>query len=186
MPHFHIPLQSGSDRILKAMQRRYLSSLYQSRVDYIRKVMPDCCIGVDVITGFPGESDADFEESYRFIQNLDVSYLHVFTYSERANTPAAALKDVIPVHIRRERNEMLRILSQKKKKSFADRFLGHERKVLIEQTDDSVMKTGFTDNYIKVRLEDQDNELNGIVNVLLGNYNPSEESSAATCVRQLA
>lgn len=186
MPHFHIPLQSGSDRILKAMQRRYLSSLYQSRVDYIRKVMPDCCIGVDVITGFPGESGADFEESYRFIQNLDVSYLHVFTYSERPNTPAAALKDVVPVHIRRERNEMLRILSQKKKKSFADRFIGHERKVLIEKTDDSVIKTGFTDNYIKVRLEDQDNVLNGIVNVLLGNYNPSEESSAASCVDQLA
>jgi threonylcarbamoyladenosine tRNA methylthiotransferase MtaB len=175
MPHFHIPLQSGSDRILKAMQRRYLSSLYAGRIDYIRKVMPDCCIGVDVITGFPGETDADFEESYRFIQELDVSYLHVFTYSERANTPAAEMGDPVPVHVRRERNEMLRILSAKKKKMFADRFVGTSRKVLIEQGADPDFATGFTDNYLKVKIPASTMGPEAIVEVLLGEYDVTDE-----------
>ena len=175
MPHFHIPLQSGSDRILKAMQRRYLSSLYAGRVNYIRKVMPDCCIGVDVISGFPGETDADFEESYRFIQELDVSYLHVFTYSERANTPAAEMGDPVPVHIRRERNEMLRILSAKKKKMFADRFFGSSRKVLIEQGADPDFTTGFTDNYLKVKIPAATVMTESIADTLLGEYDVSDE-----------
>ena len=118
LPHFHVPLQSGSDKILKAMQRRYLTPLYTSRVASIKKYMSHACIGVDVIVGFPGETEEDFKETFNFLKDLDISYLHIFTYSERVNTPAAEIEEPIPMSIRRERNEMLRILSEKKKRAF--------------------------------------------------------------------
>jgi threonylcarbamoyladenosine tRNA methylthiotransferase MtaB len=151
VPHFHIPLQSGSNKILKAMRRRYLRELYSDRVSSIKTHMPHCCIGVDVIVGFPGETDEDFLETYQFLNELDVSYLHVFTYSERDNTDAIHLKDVVPVHIRRKRNKMLRILSAKKLRSFYEKHLGATRLVLFEADHKEGFMHGFTDNYIKVK-----------------------------------
>lgn len=115
VPHFHIPLQSGSDKILGLMRRRYKRNLYVERINKIKSVMPDACIGVDVIVGFPGETESDFMDTYKFLTDLDISYLHVFTYSERENTDAALLKDVVPMHERKRRNKMLRILSEKEK-----------------------------------------------------------------------
>jgi threonylcarbamoyladenosine tRNA methylthiotransferase MtaB len=151
VPHFHIPLQSGSNKILKAMRRRYLRELYSDRVSSIKTHMPHCCIGVDVIVGFPGETDEDFLETYQFLNELDISYLHVFTYSERDNTDAIYLKDVVPVHIRRKRNKMLRILSAKKLRSFYEKHLGETRLVLFEADHKEGFMHGFTDNYIKVK-----------------------------------
>ena len=152
MPHFHVPLQSGSNKILKAMRRRYQRELYAERVLKIKEVMPHACIGLDVIVGFPGETDENFKETFDFISDLDVSYLHVFTYSERANTPAAEMGDVVPVNIRRQRNEALRHLSLKKKQQFYQQHLGTTRHVLFEKSKKEGMMTGFTDNYIKVEL----------------------------------
>lgn len=154
LPHFHVPLQSGSDKMLKLMKRRYLSDLYRSRVSSIKEHMPHACIGVDVIVGFPGETDEDFKDTYRFLQELDVSYLHVFTYSERANTPAAEMPGKVPMNIRRERNEMLRILSEKKRRAFYEQHIGAQRPVLVESTKSDTALTGYTDNYIKVNLSD--------------------------------
>ena len=151
VPHFHIPLQSGSNKILKAMRRRYLRELYSDRVDRIKKLMPQCCIGVDVIVGFPGESEDDFIETYNFLNKLDVSYLHVFTYSERDNTDAKKLKDTVPIPIRKKRNKMLRILSAKKLRHFYEQHLGETRIVLIEGDNKGGFMHGFTDNYIKVK-----------------------------------
>jgi len=156
LPHFHIPLQSGSDKILKMMRRRYLSDLYTSRVSKIKSVMPHCCIGVDVIVGFPGETEEDFLDTYSFLKDLDVSYFHVFTYSERANTPAAEMGEPVDMGERRRRNEMLRILSTKKKRAFYEQFLGQERPVLIEHSKEEGKVTGFTDNYIKVTLPESE------------------------------
>ena len=150
MPHFHIPLQSGSDRILKYMRRKYLTPLYSERVATIKRLMPHCCIGVDVIVGFPGETEEEFKATYDFINSLDVSYLHVFTYSERANTKALNLSPIVPVAERKKRNEMLRILSEKKKRAFYEQHLHTERKVLWEMENDEGTMYGFTDNYIKV------------------------------------
>jgi len=150
VPHFHMPLQSGSDEILKLMKRRYKSSLYQDRVSYIKKVMPHCCIGVDVIVGFPGETEEHFMETYNFLNELEISYLHVSTYSERANTPAAEMTGLVPMNVRRERNEKLRILSQKKRRAFYDKHIGNIRPVLFESSKKEGMMNGFTDNYIKV------------------------------------
>jgi len=150
VPHFHVPLQSGNDKQLKAMRRRYRRDLYVSRVAKIKELMPHCCIGVDVIVGFPGETEDDFLETYRFVNELDVSYLHVFTYSERENTLAAEMSDVVPVQERRRRNEMLRILSEKKKRYFYNQHLNSTRKVLFENSKTSGQMTGFTDNYIKI------------------------------------
>ncbi len=152
VPHFHIPLQSGNNKQLKAMRRRYKRELYADRVAKIKVLMPHCCIGVDVIVGFPGETAEDFKETYQFINDLDISYLHVFTYSERPNTLAYEMEDVVPVHIRRERNEMLRILSEKKKRFFYEQFIGQERTVLFEKHKDKNLMSGFTDNYLKVEL----------------------------------
>lgn len=149
-PHFHIPLQSGSDRILKYMRRKYLTPLYRERVETIRRLMPHACIGVDVIVGFPGETDEEFHTTYDFISSLDVSYLHVFTYSERANTRALHITPVVPKAVRKERNEMLRILSEKKKRAFYGQHLNTERRVLWEMENDGGTMYGFTDNYIKV------------------------------------
>jgi len=150
VPHFHIPLQSGSNKILRLMRRRYKRELYTERVELIKKLMPHCCIGVDVIVGFPGETDEDFKETFDFLHNLDISYLHVFTYSERANTIAAEMKPVVPVHIRNERNKALRNLSYQKNQYFVQQHIGDTRKVLFEGHNKNDMMEGYTDNYIKI------------------------------------
>ncbi|MFT6807977.1 MAG: threonylcarbamoyladenosine tRNA methylthiotransferase MtaB [Saprospiraceae bacterium] len=171
VPHFHMPLQSGSDRILGLMKRRYRSELYRDRVRHIKSVMPHCCIGVDVIVGFPRETDEDFQETVSFLKELDVSYLHVFTYSERAKTPAADMEDPVPMHIRKERNEILRQVSEKKKRAFYEQHLGQERIVLVEQSKNPERLTGFTDNYIKVELSPSQGSVNGLVSVNLKEIN---------------
>ncbi|HXS35383.1 MAG TPA: tRNA (N(6)-L-threonylcarbamoyladenosine(37)-C(2))-methylthiotransferase MtaB [Flavipsychrobacter sp.] len=150
MPHFHIPLQSGSNKILGAMRRRYRRELYAERVAIIKKLMPHCCIGADVIVGFPSESDEDFKETFDFLHQLDISYLHVFTYSERANTLALDIAPVVPVHIRHERNKLLRNLSYQKMQYFAQQHNGQTRKVLFESVQKNGLMEGYTDNYIKV------------------------------------
>ena len=152
MPHFHIPLQSGSNKILGLMKRRYKKELYAERIGLIKTVMPHCCIGADVIVGFPGETDADFMETFNFLHQLDVSYLHVFTYSERANTLAAEMKPPVPANVRNERNKMLRNLSYQKMQFFTSRHIGETRKVLFETTEKNGMMEGFTDNYIKITI----------------------------------
>lgn len=182
VPHFHIPLQSGSNKVLKAMRRRYLRELYEERIQWIRKVIPHCCIGVDVIVGFPGETEEDFLDTYHFINGLDISYLHVFTYSERANTPAAEMSDIVPMEVRRERNEKLRILSHKKKLAFTEPFLGTIRPVLVEYSHDTEIMTGFTDNYIKVTLPKDETLVNTVVNVKLLRWDDSFESVVAEVV----
>jgi threonylcarbamoyladenosine tRNA methylthiotransferase MtaB len=150
MPHFHIPLQSGSNRILGAMRRRYRRELYADKVARIKKLMPHCCIGVDVIVGFPGESDADFMETSEFILDLDISYLHVFTYSERENTHAVSLTPVVPIPVRHERNKILRNISYTKLQSFTQKHIGQSRKVLFETRNKNGMMEGYSDNYIRV------------------------------------
>lgn len=150
MPHFHIPLQSGSNRILGMMKRRYKKELYAEKVSLIKTFMPHCSIGVDVIVGFPGETEADFEETFQFIHSLDVSYLHVFTYSERENTHALNLGPVVPVGVRNERNKRLRNLSYMKSRYFASAHAGTTRKVLFENAKENGMMEGYTDNYIKI------------------------------------
>ncbi|MCW5909168.1 MAG: tRNA (N(6)-L-threonylcarbamoyladenosine(37)-C(2))-methylthiotransferase MtaB [Chitinophagales bacterium] len=152
VPHFHIPLQSGSDKILKLMRRKYLSKLYRERVEKIKATMPHACIGVDVIVGFPGETKEQFLETYNFINELDIAYLHVFTYSERANTRAVKMKETVPLAERKERNKMLRILSEKKKRKFYSEHVNTTRHVLFEAENDNGMMYGFTDNYIKVAI----------------------------------
>jgi threonylcarbamoyladenosine tRNA methylthiotransferase MtaB len=150
MPHFHIPLQSGSNKILKLMRRKYEKDLYVERVKLIKQLMPHACIGVDVIVGFPDETHEDFLETYEFLNELDISYLHVFPYSERANTSANKMANQVPVKIRGERTEMLRNLSEKKRRYFYNQHLNTTRKVLFEVEDKNGFMTGFTDNYIKV------------------------------------
>lgn len=150
VPHFHIPLQSGSNRILRLMRRRYRREQYAERVAKIRSLMRECCIGVDVIVGFPGETHDDFLESYRFLNELDISYLHVFTYSERENTLAASMSGAVPGNVRAERSRMLHILSDKKRRKFYEDNLGGERTVLFENDVEDGMMHGFTDNYIRV------------------------------------
>ena len=152
MPHFHMPLQSGSDEMLAKMRRRYRVSLYRDRVAQIRQLMPDACIGVDVIVGFPGESEQDFMETYRFLNELPVSYLHVFTYSQRDDTPAAVMPDQIPLEERRRRNKMLRTLSVKKQRAFAEMQIGTIREVILEADPNKDLLRGFTENYIKISM----------------------------------
>lgn len=151
VPHFHIPLQSGSNEILKKMKRRYLRELYVSRVAKIREVMPDACIGVDVIVGFPGETDEHFLETYYFLNDLDISYLHVFTYSERDNTEAVLMDGVVPDAVRAKRSKMLRGLSAKKRNAFYESQLGKEKTVLFESDNKQGYIHGFTENYVKVK-----------------------------------
>ncbi len=151
VPHFHIPLQSGSDEILKLMRRRYLSNLYVDRVKRIKETMPHACIGVDVIVGFPGETDEHFLETYHFLNELDISYLHVFTYSERDNTLAAEMDQVVPKKVRSKRSKMLRGLSAKKRRAFYESQLGAVRTVLFEGENKSGYIHGFTENYVKVK-----------------------------------
>ncbi len=150
MPHFHIPLQSGSNKTLAAMRRRYKRELYAERVALIKTLMPHCAIGVDVIVGFPGETDEDFKETFDFLHSLDVSYLHVFTYSERDNTHALTIKPVVPISIRNERNKTLRNLSYMKMQYFTEQHTGQTRKVLFEGHDKTGMMEGYTDNYIRI------------------------------------
>jgi threonylcarbamoyladenosine tRNA methylthiotransferase MtaB len=150
MPHFHIPLQSGSNKILGLMRRRYQRELYADRVQMIKEVMPHCAIGVDVIVGFPSESETDFKETFDFIHSLDVSYLHVFTYSERDNTKALEIKPVVPMAVRHERNKVLRNLSFMKLQHFTALHSGQVRKVLFEHQDKHGMMEGYTDNYIRI------------------------------------
>ena len=150
VPHFHIPLQSGSDNILRNMNRRYLSDLYEQRVEKIKEVMPNCCIGVDVITGFPGEDKEEFLKTYNFLNELDVSYLHVFTYSERPNTKAISMENPVPQKDRNERSKMLRTLSEKKSRHFYEQHLGKNFTVLFEDDIEDGMMNGFTENYIRV------------------------------------
>lgn len=151
VPHFHIPLQSGSDKILKSMRRRYLTPLYKERVSWIKTKMPDACIGVDVIVGYPGETEEDFLDTYHFLNQLEVSYLHVFTYSERPNTEAVKLNGVVPAQVRTKRSKMLRALSVKKRRAFYESQLGKTEEVLFEGENKKGYITGFSKNYVKVR-----------------------------------
>lgn len=163
MPHFHIPLQSGSNKILGAMRRRYKRELYAERVNLIKTLMPHCAIGVDVIVGFPGETDESFKETFDFLHSLDISYLHVFTYSERDNTHALSIKPVVPVHTRHERNKTLRNLSYMKMQYFIGQHSGQTRKVLFEGHAKNGVMEGYTDNYIRVSTPYREDWANEIV-----------------------
>lgn len=167
VPHFHIPLQSGSDELLKRMKRRYLTGLYSDRITKIREVMPHCAIGVDVIVGFPGETEEKFMETYDYLNSLPISYLHVFTYSERENTEAAEMDGVVPVAERKKRNKMLRILSEKKKMKFYAEQLGKTLPVLWEHENKNGLMYGFTENYVRVQKPYDQNSVNQIERVKL-------------------
>ncbi|QCX53724.1 tRNA (N(6)-L-threonylcarbamoyladenosine(37)-C(2))-methylthiotransferase MtaB [Elizabethkingia sp. JS20170427COW] len=167
VPHFHIPLQSGSDEILKKMKRRYLTELYKNRVAKIREVLPNACIGVDVIVGFPGETEEEFLKTYQFLNELPISYLHVFTYSERENTEATEMEGVVPVHERKRRNKMLRILSEKKKMAFYQTQLGNTLPVLWEHENKEGLMHGYTENYVRVQKPFDENSINEIEMVTL-------------------
>ncbi len=162
VPHFHIPLQSGSDDLLKLMKRRYLTKLYTDRIAKIREVMPDSCIGVDVIVGFPGETEEKFLETYNFLNELPISYLHVFTYSERENTEAAEMQGVVPIPERKQRSKMLRILSEKKKMAFYRTQIGKTLPVLWEHENKNGVMYGFTENYVRVQKPFDENSINTI------------------------
>jgi threonylcarbamoyladenosine tRNA methylthiotransferase MtaB len=167
VPHFHIPLQSGSDEILKKMSRRYMTDLYLERVAKIREVMPHACIGVDVIVGFPGETDANFLETYEFLKELDISYLHVFTYSERDNTVAATMEGSVDKNIRNKRSKMLRGLSVKKRRAFYESQLGEAHSVLFESENKQGYIYGFTENYVKVKSPWNPELVNTLHNIIL-------------------
>lgn len=175
VPHFHVPLQSGNNKQLKEMRRRYKRELYAERVAKIRELMPHCCIGVDVIVGFPNETEEDFLETYRFINELDVTYLHVFTYSERENTLAAEMPNPVSVEERRRRNEMLRILSEKKKRYFYEQFVGQTHKVLFENSKEAGKMSGFTENYLKITTDYDPLMINELANVELLSINADTE-----------
>ena len=166
MPHFHVPLQSGSDKILGAMRRRYKRDLYVNRVTRIKQTIADACIGVDVIVGFPGETEKDFLDTYNFLNELDISYLHVFTYSERPNTDAIEMGEIVSKEIRRERSKMLHILSDKKRRFFHDQFISKYRPVLFESMKNGKL-SGHTDNYIQVQMEGGSELINSIHSVKL-------------------
>jgi threonylcarbamoyladenosine tRNA methylthiotransferase MtaB len=171
MPHFHIPLQSGSDEILRLMRRRYRTSLYRERIDRILQAMPHACIGIDVITGFPGETDERFEETRQFLIDIQAAYLHVFTYSERDNTTALRIADVVPQETRHRRTIELRMLSDKKKRAFYNRFIGSQQRILWEGSDDEGVMYGFSENYLKVSQPWSSEAVNNITNVAMGQLN---------------
>ncbi|MEY2829186.1 MAG: tRNA ((6)-L-threonylcarbamoyladenosine(37)-C(2))-methylthiotransferase MtaB [Bacteroidota bacterium] len=171
MPHFHVPLQSGSNKILKLMRRRYQNELYVKRVEKIKAVMPHACIGVDVIVGFPDETDNDFLDTYNFLNDLDVSYLHVFTYSERPNTLAVELPNAVPMHIRKQRNQALRNLSLKKMNYFQEQFIGSARKVLFEHENKNGLIEGYTDNYLRFQNTFEETLVNQVVEVKIESNN---------------
>jgi len=168
-PHFHIPLQSGSDTMLRHMRRRYTANLYRKRIELINELLPDACIGVDIITGHPGESDELFEESFKFIESLNVSYLHVFTYSERPDTHALSIQPVVPHNLRKKRTHKLRRLSARKRFEFDTRFTGQTRPVLFESEDKDGWRQGWTDNYIRVKHPADSVVENSIKQVKIGN-----------------
>ena len=170
VPHFHIPLQSGSDILLKSMRRRYNTELYKSRIKKIKDLMPKACIGVDVIVGYPGETEEEFNKTVHFLKSLPISYLHVFTYSERANTTAPRMGEIVPMEERRKRSKQLRILSLKLKQQFYQNNLGKTEKVLLENQEDGY-HYGFTENYVKVKLPAQKVKKNEIVSVKLNEIN---------------
>ena len=170
MPHFHVPLQSGTDKILGAMRRRYKRTLYENSVAKIKQCIPDACIGVDVIVGFPGETDDDFLDTYNFLNELDISYLHVFTYSERPNTDALEIGAVVSKGDRAHRSKMLHILSDKKRRFFHEQFIGQERPVLFESVKNGKIM-GHTDNYIQVQVNGEIDLINTINNILLSENN---------------
>lgn len=178
LPHFHIPLQSGSNKILKLMRRRYQRELYAERVSFIREKMPDACIGVDVIVGFPGESDDDFMDTYEFLKSLDVSYLHVFPYSERPNTKAILMDDVVPGVKRAERADMLRILSEKKRRAFYEQQLGKNARILFEAEENKGRMFGFTENYVKVSTDYDPLMVNEVVEARLTGIGPEGDMHA--------
>lgn len=186
MPHFHIPLQSGSDKILGLMQRRYRSDLYADRVAKIKSLMPDACIGVDLIVGFPSETEDDFMETFNFIHQIPASYLHVFTYSERANTKALEINEVVPMSVRHERNTRLRSLSEKKKRLFYESHLGTVRKVLLEDERRGDFMHGFTDNYIKVNLPYQEDLCNTIQDIHLDSIDENGNVNVSLLKNELA
>ena len=167
VPHFHIPLQSGSNRLLVAMRRKYLKELYAERVAHIKSLRADACIGVDVIVGFPGETEEEFLETVEFLKDIDISYLHVFTYSERANTTAIKLGEPIPMNIRRERSKQLHILSDKKKRAFYEQNIGSTRMILFEQEEDNGVMYGFSENYVKVKIPYDTKFVNSFQQVIL-------------------
>ena len=168
VPHFHIPLQSGSDTLLKSMRRKYDQALYTSRIEKIKSIDPDCCIGVDVIVGYPGETDEEFMITYNYLKDLPISYLHVFTYSERANTGALKKEGVVPNKVRAERSKMLRILSNKKKRAFYESQAGTTKSLLIESNPQDGFLHGFTENYLKVKVPFNENLANSIQEIQLG------------------
>lgn len=194
-PHFHMPLQSGSDLILERMRRRYDTALYRERVLRIKERMSHACIGVDVITGTPGETEEEFQRTHEFLRSIPVDYLHVFTYSERANTTAVRMDDAIPMEVRRQRTKQLRILSNKLQRAFYDRHLGSTRPVLFEHGDDADGPTmeGYTDNYLRVSLPYDRARVNTIVPVTMQRINgdghivgePSEQEQLPTANWQL-
>ncbi len=170
-PHFHIPLQSGSDDMLKQMKRRYLSDLYTNKVAKIRSLIPHASIGVDVIIGFPGETDELFKTTYQYLTDLDISYLHVFTYSERPNTPAANMDNVVPIHIRNQRSKQLRNLSEKKKRKFYAENINREATVLFENDVENGFMQGFTENYIRVVTPFKESKINQLASVKMTKLN---------------
>ncbi len=169
MPHFHIPLQSGSDKILGKMRRRYRTDLYSDRINRIIKLMPDAAIGADVIVGFPGETDSDFEETLNYLTKLPVTYLHVFTYSERENTLAAEMDDIIPMGVRKQRNRQLRKLSEMKQELFIQKHYGIEYPVLFESENKNGLISGYTPNYIRLSMPFDSSKVNDVVNCKVGN-----------------
>ena len=175
VPHFHIPLQSGSDQLLKSMRRRYDTKLYSDKIEKIKKLMPNACIGVDVIVGYPGETDEEFNKTMNFLKSLPISYLHVFTYSERANTTAPRMGEVVPMEERRKRSKQLRILSLKLKQKFYQEQIGSQEKVLLETKEDNSIY-GFTENYIKVKIPGKIELKNNIVKVKLKELNSDIEA----------
>ena len=175
MPHFHIPLQSGSNKILALMRRRYKKELYKDRTQIIKELIPNACIGVDVIVGFPNETEADFLETYSFLNELDITYLHVFPYSERANTSAIELEGVVPQKIRQQRSQQLRQLSQKKRRYFNQQFVGQSLPVLFERKIENNLISGFTNNYIRVNIPYHPSLINQVIITYLLSQNADLE-----------
>ncbi|WP_052911804.1 tRNA (N(6)-L-threonylcarbamoyladenosine(37)-C(2))-methylthiotransferase MtaB [Riemerella anatipestifer] len=184
VPHFHIPLQSGSDELLKRMKRRYLTKLYRDRIDTIKSVMPNAAIGVDVIVGFPGETEERFLETYHFLNELPISYLHIFTYSERENTEAVAMDGVVPISERKKRNKMLRILSEKKKMAFYQSQLGKTLPILWEHENKDGMMFGFTENYVRVKKPFDQSSVNQIETLKLNRIEADGTVSVSSSFEQ--
>jgi threonylcarbamoyladenosine tRNA methylthiotransferase MtaB len=185
VPHFHMPLQSGSNKILSLMRRRYRRELYTERVNTIKSLMPDCCIGVDVIVGFPGESHEDFLETYQFLNELPISYLHVFTYSERENTIAAQMEGAVPGSHRSDRSKMLHILSEKKRRLFYESQLGKQFDILVEGDNKNGFMHGFSPNYVKIRTPYDPLLVNEVVQAKLLEINANGDVEIALKLEEL-